>query len=37
MEVQAQGTWKKTILEDSPMNPCAGSGQRNAAAMTAAM
>ena len=37
VEVHAHGTWKKTIREDSPMNPFAGSGHRNAAAMTAAM
>jgi hypothetical protein len=35
VEVQAHGTWKKTIREDSPMKPLAGSGHRNAAATTA--
>src|SRR5215470_9044706 len=35
--VQAQGTWKKTIREDSPMKPCAGFGHRKAAPITAVM
>jgi len=33
----AHGTWKKTIRDDSPRNPCAGFGQRKAAAIIEAM
>ncbi len=37
VEAHAHGTWKKTMRDDSPMNPFAASGHRKAAAMTAPM